>query len=88
MNTSEIRDIPTLRKFYVEHSGFSGGWNVLLENFSTQQASYPYSGHGPMMVVSQPVQSGCWMTREFGGLAVEQPIGGRSASLAEKGIRV
>lgn len=73
MNINTVKD---LRNYYVYHGGFSGGWNVLLESFNDAQAC----GHSKL-AVSNPVQTGSWLIREFSGLAREVEIGGGMAVL-------
>lgn len=66
----KLNTIKSLREYYVNHGGFTGGWNVLLETFTEVQ------GFGPKLAVSKPVQTGSWLTKQFTGLAREVEIGG------------
>ena len=67
MNINTVAD---LREHYVNFGGFTGGWNVLLETFKEVQA------FGPKIAVSEPVQSGSWLTKQFENLSREVDIGG------------
>lgn len=67
---NNIETIVELREHYVSFGGFSGGWNVLLENFKEAQA------FGTKIAVSEPIQAGSWITKQFGGLAHSVEIGG------------
>lgn len=66
-----IETITDLRKHFVDFSGFSGGWNVLLESFEEAQ-----SLSSSKIAVSKPVQTGTWLTEQCSGLAHEVQIGG------------
>lgn len=66
----KINTTKNLREHYVNHGGFTGGWNVLLETFTEVQ------GHGPRLAVSEPVQTGSWLTKQFPGLGREVELGG------------
>lgn len=65
-----MKTIKDIRDFYVNHGGFTGGWNVLLESFTEVQC------YGPKLAISEPVQTGSWLTKQFVGIGREVELGG------------
>lgn len=72
----KIETVSDLRNHYVTFGGFSGSWNVLLEFFKEVRA------FGPLIAVSEPLQSGSWLTKQFPpGLVREVTLGGNMSVL-------
>jgi hypothetical protein len=76
MKKHQIRDIETLREYFVAHGGFSGGWNVRLEGWTVEQAL-----HHRMVAVSPPLPVDSWQAKSMAGLATETQIGNGLAVL-------